>query len=479
MIIPVIDVQGNNFKELWAAMVIAIKTSSFIAIDTELSGLGSRKALLAESIEDRYNAICHAARTRSVLSLGFACYKELENKAETTYLVQVYNLTLLCSEEYVIEPQSVQFLVQHGFDFNKQYAEGIPYYKGNDKGGDAHGVNIRSLFVELLRANKPLVLHNGLIDLVFLYQCFYAHLPDRLGTFTADLSQMFPSGIYDTKYATEYELRFTASYLEYAYKKCKLENSKAIEAEGSGSNLFVEFCKYTGNMETYIDYRPCLDSQSQDDGPLNICVQFSAYGWCPNGSKCPMSHNTDLIIQQDEKTREDKRKKRKRKNKKKGSQGPPETCSSPQGKRTHFEEAELDQAVPTSEHQEKNLNAEPTDEPGKTASNNGNEQSQPEASTEAQEKPKGKKVEGGTHRAGFDAFMTGYIFAYARNLMKNKEESSSTPVISTCLNKLFLSGKSVPLHVAKSTFSKSSKAHVQKMAYVWGKSIDVNMEKSA
>uniref|UniRef100_A0A8D3AXD9 Target of EGR1, exonuclease n=1 Tax=Scophthalmus maximus TaxID=52904 RepID=A0A8D3AXD9_SCOMX len=205
-ITPVITVQNDDFDDLWPAMVVAIETASFIALDTELGGFGNRKSLLAQSIEDRYKAICHAARTRSILSLGIACYKKLDNKAADTYLVQVYNLTLLCSEEYMIEPQSVQFLVQHGFDFNKQYAHGIPYCGGNNKGGsDYHGVHIRALFTELLRARKPLVFHNGLIDMVFLYKV-PTHLPERLATFTVDLSDMFP-------------LPFTAFYLEYAYKK--------------------------------------------------------------------------------------------------------------------------------------------------------------------------------------------------------------------------------------------------------------------
>ncbi|XP_010889662.2 target of EGR1 protein 1 [Esox lucius] len=503
--VPVIDVQNDNFKELWPAMVLAFKTASFIALDTELSGLGSRKALLAECIEDRYKAICNAARTRSILSLGLACYKKLENK-DDTYLVQVYNLTLLCSEEYVIEPQSVQFLVQHGFDFNKQYAEGVPYLKGNDKGSDAHGINMRMLFVELLRARKPLVLHNGLIDMVFLYQCFYAHLPDKLGTFTADLSQMFPAGIYDTKYATEYELRFAASYLEYAYKKCKLDNSKSIEASDSERHLFLEFCKYSGHLSSYVDYRPCL-AGSIPEGPLNVCQSFSAYGWCPNGSQCPLSHDTDLIIQYDEKN-EEKKKKRKRK-RKNSSQGKVDSEGAPDNKQRHMElEQSQDQLIPDTETKppdvtelvdgtqaqvsgsegitkaenmeaEENTISEPqtvsaeverkTDkDPGQ---GNGVLEQQHQATTESDKnESKRKKLEGGTHRAGFDAFMTGYIFSYAATLTeKLGGPQSSESWLPECLNKVYLSGKSVPLHIVKSTFSKSSKAHLHKMQSVWGK----------
>ncbi|XP_037643196.1 target of EGR1 protein 1 [Sebastes umbrosus] len=561
LVVPVIDVQNDNFRELWPAMVLAIKTASFIAVDTELSGLGNRKALLAESIEDRYKAIIHAARSRSILSLGIACYKKLGDKAADTYLVQVYNLTLLCSEEYIIEPQSVQFLVQHGFDFNKQYAHGIPYCKGNNKGAtDDQGVHIRALFTELLRAKKPLVLHNGLIDMAFLYQSFYAHLPDRLANFTADLSEMFPAGIYDTKYVTEFELRLTASYLEYAYKKCKLDNSRIETSGGTGPHVHVDFCQYAGHMSSYVDYRVC-PAVASAEGQTEICQRFSAFGWCPNGTQCPLSHDTDLIVLQDEKGTGDKKRKRRRHRDKKRGRGEAAEDSfifdgAPENKMPHMEVdpkqtpddqqevapcpergplMESDGITQQKEGEDMKTDGEgngvsennpdcrnpattaTTDDDTKTNTNEGEDMkidcegngvsevipdcrnnattvatdnntktNTNESRTEDGGREKfsvqpsktddqKKKADSGTHRAGFDAFMTGYIFAHSCTLTKKEgvgavekeQEKEEQLWLPTCLNKIYLSGKAAPLNVVKSTFSKSSKAHVQKMETVW------------
>ena len=76
------------------------------------------------------------ASTRSVLSLGLSCFKlnpAITSSPSASLSVQTYNIILLCEEDYVVEPISLQFLVKHGFDFNQQYAKGDPYYRGNDQ----------------------------------------------------------------------------------------------------------------------------------------------------------------------------------------------------------------------------------------------------------------------------------------------------------------------------------------------------------
>ena len=69
----------------------------------------------------------------------------------------------------------------------------------------------------------------------------------------------------------------------------------------------------------------------------------------------------------------------------------------------------------------------------------------------------------GGHRAGYDAFMTGLIYAVYQTTMTGDERERK---IGEWKNKLYLSAKDYPLTVSKSNFVKQSKEHLEKLARI-------------
>ncbi len=233
-------------------------------------------------MEAHYRELSAVVATRSIVSMGVACCSwgrgpkvaRDDDIMATPLVVEVFNIWLLTQQSFVTDPSSARFLLEHGFDFNKQYAQGLPYTPPSAKTkvctihwnpytsiqwtpsnpatlGTRQSVLIRgvasflggwvigsltmsplfqlratppspgsmeTLWACLLHRGVPLVLHNGWLDLLFLYHSFHGPLPPTSAALMADLTDMFPAGIYDTKALAQFQHREDATFLEYVFR---------------------------------------------------------------------------------------------------------------------------------------------------------------------------------------------------------------------------------------------------------------------
>ncbi|XP_033737559.1 target of EGR1 protein 1-like [Pecten maximus] len=483
--VPVVDVHKENFKEIWPSLLLSIKTSTFIAMDTELSGLGNRKSLVAKSIEDRYKGIANSAKSRSILSIGISCFKltnvtnslkdqstdssqevpqgmEGSGGCQWKFLVQTYNITTLCEEEYTVEPASLKFLIEHGFDFNRQYAKGVPYCRGNDKDeSKTDKMSLRQLFMEVLGASCPIVFHNALMDLVFLYENLYASTPPNMASFLADLTEMFPAGIFDTKYITDYQHKMPASYLEYVFRKC-LRTNKEFSLSGK-KHAWTDFPTYPAGF-SHITRCNCvrpgaaipstIDKDTQERLKSSVCESYAGHGWCSRGNACVKSHDVDLILDIDFLAQSKKSRKRKRRRDNQKTDGENGGFMEP-------EEQEMESNIAEMSLVAKDASETCENDTSKTSNTGAAILSGVVGTTKG-------PVVSGKHRAGFDAFMTGYIMAsYVSEYGTYRGSLNIENVgLEQIRNLVYLTGKDIALSVVKSGFAKTSKDHREKLSKI-------------
>ncbi|KAJ1793680.1 hypothetical protein LPJ59_004693 [Coemansia sp. RSA 2399] len=308
------DVTRDNIRPLYASIRSIVSRAKFVAIDTEFTGLvlsnASRVFRLntaewvtrATDMKDKYKAMANVAKTHALLSMGLSVYSRRHVTVPGSFNVNNFNFTLQAQNSHLINPSSMSFLARTGFDLTKQAAHGIRYFSGPNPDPvvvkteeiNEEGKMIREIFLDLVRLRKPLVIHNGLFDLVYLYQSFFGPLPDTYESFVYDLHEMFPGGIYDTKFIAESADPETASFLAYAFHKSeRVQRKRALTNEPALNIRLKNRLEYDDQKEPE---PPASTAAPSETDTRPYCVDFAARGHCKLDRKCPLSHDVNYIL---------------------------------------------------------------------------------------------------------------------------------------------------------------------------------------
>ncbi|EPZ32187.1 Ribonuclease CAF1 domain-containing protein, partial [Rozella allomycis CSF55] len=129
------DVTRSNFKQTIPLILDAIDKSAFLSIDTELTGLQTSKNMsyrVFDSLQQRYSKFKDSASNFQILQYGICTFelqddKKLLAKPFNFYLFPRSNELLKTDLVFSCQSGSIDFLVNHNFDFNKTFYDGIPF----------------------------------------------------------------------------------------------------------------------------------------------------------------------------------------------------------------------------------------------------------------------------------------------------------------------------------------------------------------
>lgn len=162
------DITIKNFNQSLPEIVSTIKECDFIAIDTELSGLmRDRSQNIFDSPEERFSKAIESSKGYFIMQFGLSCFKLCDGHHYTnrTYNFYIFPQANSCygdkDRTFSIQAHAIQFLTEHGFDFNKLFREGVSYLTFQEK------KNLTAqLKSETKNREKVKINNNGLPDFV-------------------------------------------------------------------------------------------------------------------------------------------------------------------------------------------------------------------------------------------------------------------------------------------------------------------------
>lgn len=139
---------------------------------------------------------------------------------------------------------------------------------------------LRELWAAVAASGRPLVMHNGLVDLLFIWRSFFAPLPASYSEWLSAFTATFAGGVFDTKCLAEYAARDDATYLQHMYHTACMRH--AVPMTGTDLGATVE-----GVLGTL---------PPPPTAPISACTQYARHGHCKHGVRCPHSHDVAFLV---------------------------------------------------------------------------------------------------------------------------------------------------------------------------------------
>ncbi|XP_019870862.1 poly(A)-specific ribonuclease PARN isoform X1 [Aethina tumida] len=128
------DVTKSNFDQLLPAIKEAIKNCTFASIDCEITGLNVTKDINAfDTPEEYYIKVKKNCLEFLVIQYGLSLFrydKENNTFKQTTYNFYIFRKPInrnIPDQRFLCESNSIDFLTAQGFDFNKLFKDGLSY----------------------------------------------------------------------------------------------------------------------------------------------------------------------------------------------------------------------------------------------------------------------------------------------------------------------------------------------------------------
>ncbi|UKK02553.2 hypothetical protein MACK_002646 [Theileria orientalis] len=195
------------------SMLNKIPDSKFIVIDCEFSGINPKPESV-RTLDDYLLALKEDVEEYALLQIGFCLATYSNSSTEAKWILHPYNFYTYSSEIYntIFLNDTLLWLRDNGFSLDRWVDEGVDFKRLGDMHSDSvsfitkrtRNNGLHHIIKSIIEYRIPLVFHNGMLDILHLYDKFIGPLPEKPVEISREITRFFVGGIFDTKVIGRY-----------------------------------------------------------------------------------------------------------------------------------------------------------------------------------------------------------------------------------------------------------------------------------